>query len=126
MSSKAMAALVESLTKLPGVGTKTAARLAYHIAAMKADDVENLAAAIRSVKLDTHACEICFNTIDADKVICDICASDKRNGKIICVVKDAKDLVESAPKAIKEGVSKDEAESVKKALEEAGAGVELK
>ncbi|MBQ3450686.1 MAG: recombination protein RecR [Selenomonadaceae bacterium] len=92
MSSKAMAALVESLTKLPGVGTKTAARLAYHIAAMKADDVENLAAAIRSVKLDTRACEICFNTIDADKNICDICASTKRDGKIICVVKDAKDL----------------------------------
>ena len=87
-----MAALVESLTKLPGVGVKTAARLAYHIAEMKADDVENLAAAIRSVKLDTHACEICFNTIDADKNICDICASDKRDGKIICVVKDAKDL----------------------------------
>ena len=92
MSSKALAALVESLTKLPGVGTKTAARLAYHIAAMKADDVENLAAAIRSVKLDTRACEICFNTIDAEKNICDICASEKRDGKIICVVKDAKDL----------------------------------
>ena len=87
-----MAALVESLTKLPGVGIKTAARLAYHIAEMKADDVENLAAAIRSVKLDTHACEICFNTIDAEKNICDICASDKRDGKIVCVVKDAKDL----------------------------------
>ena len=92
MSSKAMAALVESLTKLPGVGVKTAARLAYHIVEMKADDVENLAAAIRSVKLDTHACEICFNTIDAEKNICDICASNKRDGKIICVVKDAKDL----------------------------------
>ena len=92
MSSKAMAALVESLTKLPGVGAKTAARLAYHIAAMKADDVEDLAAAIRSVKLNTHACEVCFSTIDADKNICDICASDKRDGKIICVVKDAKDL----------------------------------
>jgi len=87
-----MAALVESLTKLPGVGAKTAARLAYHIAAMKSDDVEELAGAIRSVKLDTHACEICFNTIDADKNICEICASTKRDGKIICVVKDAKDL----------------------------------
>ena len=92
MSSKAMTALVESLTKLPGVGTKTAARLAYHIAAMKADDVEELAAAIRSVKVDTHACAVCFNTIDADKDVCDICASDRRDGKIICVVKDAKDL----------------------------------
>ena len=87
-----MTALVESLMKLPGVGAKTAARLAYHIVEMKTDDVENLAAAIRSVKLETHACEICFNTIDADKNICDICASDKRDGKIICVVKDAKDL----------------------------------
>ena len=87
-----MAALVESLTKLPGVGAKTAARLAYHIAEMKPDDVEDLAAAIRSVKLNTHACAVCFNTIDADKTVCDICASDKRDGKIICVVKDAKDL----------------------------------
>ena len=87
-----MTALVESLTKLPGVGAKTAARLAYHIAQMKVDDVEDLASAIRSVKLDTRACEICFNTIDADKTVCDICASDKRDGKIICVVKDAKDL----------------------------------
>ena len=92
MSSKAMTALVESLTKLPGVGAKTAARLAYHIAQMKVDDVEDLASAIRSVKLDTRACEICFNTIDAEKTVCDICASPKRNGKIICVVRDDKDL----------------------------------
>ena len=92
MSSKAMAALIESLTKLPGVGAKTAARLAYHIVEMKQDDVETLAAAIRSVKIDTHACEICFNTIDSDKNICEICNSDKRNGKIVCVVKDSKDL----------------------------------
>ena len=92
MSSKAMTALVESLMKLPGVGAKTAARLAYHIVDMKAEDVMNLAEAIRSVKNETHACEICFNTIDADKTVCDICASDKRDGKIVCVVKDAKDL----------------------------------
>ncbi|MBR4383615.1 MAG: recombination protein RecR [Selenomonadaceae bacterium] len=92
MTSKAMAALVESLMKLPGVGAKTAARLAYHIVEMKPDDVENLASAIRSVKNDTHACEICFNTIDAEKNICDICASDKRDGKIVCVVRDDKDL----------------------------------
>ena len=92
MSSKAMATLIESLTKLPGVGAKTAARLAYHIVEMKTDDVENLAAAIRSVKLDTHPCKICFNTIDAEKIICDICASSKRDGKVVCVVKDAKDL----------------------------------
>ena len=92
MTSKAMTTLVESLTKLPGVGAKTASRLAYHIVAMKPDDVENLATAIRNVKNETHACKICFNTIDKDRDICEICASDKRDGKIICVVKDSKDL----------------------------------
>ena len=92
MSSKAMTALVESLMKLPGVGSKTAARLAYHIVEMKPDDVENLSAAIRNIKRDTHCCSVCFNTIDSDLDVCEICASKKRNGKIICVVKDAKDL----------------------------------
>ena len=92
MSSKAMTALVESLMKLPGVGAKTAARLAYYIVDMKPDDVENLAAAIRNIKKDTHCCSICFNTIDSDREVCEICESDKRDGKIICVVKDAKDL----------------------------------
>lgn len=92
MSSKAMTALVESLMKLPGVGSKTAARLAYYIVDMKPDDVENLAAAIKNVKSETHLCKICFNTIDIGSDICEICSSDKRDGKIICVVKDAKDL----------------------------------
>ena len=92
MSSKAMTALVESLMKLPGVGNKTAARLAYHIVDMKSDDVENLATAIKNVKSETHFCKICFNTIDKDNDICEICSSTKRDGKIICVVKDAKDL----------------------------------
>ena len=92
MSSKAMTTLVESLTKLPGVGAKTAARLAYHIVEMKSADVEKLAQAILNVKNETHACKICFNTIDKSREVCEICESKKRNGKIICVVKDAKDL----------------------------------
>ena len=92
MTSKAMTILVESLKKLPGVGSKTAARLAYHIVAMKPEDVEKLAKAILNVKNETHTCKICFNTIDKDRDICEICSSEKRNGKIICVVKDSKDL----------------------------------
>ena len=92
MTSKAMSTLVASLTKLPGVGSKTAARLAYHIVEMKSDDVEKLAKAILNVKNETHACKICFNTIDKSREVCEICESKKRNGKIICVVKDAKDL----------------------------------
>ncbi len=92
MNSKAMRTLQEALMKLPGVGTKTAARLAYHIVDMDAQDVENLAAAIKNVKKNTHACPICFSMIDNEKEVCEICASDKRDGKIICLVKDSKDL----------------------------------
>ena len=87
-----MTALIESLMKLPGVGAKTAARLAYHIVEMKNDDVENLAAAIKNIKTETHSCAICFNTIDKNFDVCEICNSDKRDAKTICVVKDAKDL----------------------------------
>ncbi len=92
MSSKALTNLIEALTKLPGVGTKTAARLAYHIVEMSADDVENLAAAIHNIKTETHTCAICFATIDSERETCEICASASRDDKIICVVKDAKDL----------------------------------
>ena len=92
MNSKAMRTLQEALMKLPGVGNKTAARLAYHIVDMNAQDVENLAAAILNVKENTHACPICFAMIDKARDICEICASDKRDGKVICLVKDSKDL----------------------------------
>ena len=92
MNSNAMRTLQESLMKLPGVGNKMAARLAYHIIEMDEKDVENLADAIKNVKKNTHACPICFTTIDNDKNICEICESEKRDGKIICLVKDSKDL----------------------------------
>ena len=78
--------------KLPGVGTKTASKLAYHIIAMNVKDVEILASAIRNVKTNTHPCPICFSTIDTAQDICEICASSKRDGKVICLVKDSRDL----------------------------------
>ena len=59
---------------------------------MKDEDVENLAAAIKNIKTETHFCAVCFNTIDKSLDVCEICASDKRDGQTICVVKDAKDL----------------------------------
>ena len=78
-----MSALVEALTKLPGVGYKTATRLAYHIVDMKDDDVKHLADAIRNIKINTKACSICFNTIDGDKEICDICSSRERDDRML-------------------------------------------
>lgn len=87
-----MATLIESLTKLPGVGTKTAARLAYHIVDMSADDVAALADAIRNIKTETHTCANCFTTIDSGREVCEICESPSRDEKTVCVVKDARDL----------------------------------
>ena len=87
-----MSVLIESLMKLPGVGYKTATRLAYHIVEMKESDVIKLADTIRNIKTSTSECSICFNTIDSNKNICDICASNNRDKSTICVVKDSKDL----------------------------------
>ena len=92
MNSQAMRTLQEALMKLPGVGAKTAARLAYHIADMDAQDIEILSTAIRNVKDNMHSCPICFSMIDSDREICEICASTKRDEKIICLVKDSRDL----------------------------------
>ena len=87
-----MAALVESLQKLPGIGRKSAARLAYYIVDLDDKDVKNLADMIRNIKENTHPCPICFRTIDSDDAICDICASAMRDASTICVVKDTRDL----------------------------------
>ena len=92
MGSKAMNALVESLQKLPGIGRKSAARLAYYIVDLDDKDVKNLADMIRNIKDNTHPCPICFRTIDSDDAICDICASAMRDASTICVVKDTRDL----------------------------------
>ena len=87
-----MTALVESLQKLPGIGRKSAARLAYHIVGLDDKDVEDLADMIRNIKENTHPCPICFRTIDVDEEMCDICASGTRDASTICVVKDTRDL----------------------------------
>ena len=87
-----MAALVESLQKLPGIGRKSATRLAYHIVSLSDSDIKHLADTIENIKINTRPCSVCFRTIDADREVCDICASDARDPSMICVVKDTRDL----------------------------------
>lgn len=87
-----MSALVESLQKLPGIGRKSATRLAYHIVDLNEVDIKNLADTIRNIKQNTRPCSVCFRTIDATREVCDICASEKRDASTICVVKDTRDL----------------------------------
>jgi recombination protein RecR len=81
-----MAQLIEELKKLPGVGNKSAQRLAFHILRSSGDDAEALAAAIRNVKEKLHLCSICNNITDVDP--CVYCASATRNQRVICVVEE--------------------------------------
>jgi recombination protein RecR len=81
-----MARLIEELRKLPGVGTKSAQRLAFHILRSSEDDAELLAAAIRDVKASLRLCSICNNITDVDP--CVYCSNTTRNQRIICVVEE--------------------------------------
>ncbi len=83
--------LIKELTKLPGVGEKTASRLAMFIIRSPAEDVENLARALREVKEKIRLCSRCFNLTDQDP--CAICADPRRDNKIICVVSSPEDLM---------------------------------
>lgn len=80
----------EQLAKLPGIGMKSAGRLAYHILNMPAEQVEEFAKTIVKARNSVHFCRICQNFTEQD--ICSICADESRNKKIICVVESPKDV----------------------------------
>lgn len=81
--------LVAQLTKLPGVGAKTAQRYAYSIIRMDEQEVEEFAEAIVDCKKRIHYCSVCGNYTDKD--VCDICSA--RDRSVICVVKEPKDII---------------------------------
>jgi recombination protein RecR len=81
-----MARLIEELRKLPGIGTKSAQRLAFHILRSNPEDAEALASAVREVKARLQLCSICNNITDVDP--CLYCASPTRNQRLVCVVEE--------------------------------------
>ena len=89
--ARPLARLIDELGKLPGVGPKTAQRLAYHILRTNGTDAEALAAAIRSVKTDLRYCSVCFNIAETDP--CAICSSDERDARVVCVVEEPLDVL---------------------------------
>lgn len=86
-----IAKLIEELSKLPGVGNKTAQRLAFYLLDMPYSEVEQLAGSIINAKKNIKYCNVCCNITDTE--VCNICGNPKRDGSIICVVEDAKDVV---------------------------------
>ncbi len=81
-----MTRLIDELKKLPGVGSKSAQRLAFHILRSSEEDAEALAAAVRDVKAKLRLCSICNNITDVDP--CVYCSSPTRNQRLVCVVEE--------------------------------------
>ncbi len=81
-----MTRLIDELKKLPGIGSKSAQRLAFHILRSSEDDAEALASAVRDVKAKLRLCSICNNITEADP--CEYCTSPTRNQKLVCVVEE--------------------------------------
>jgi recombination protein RecR len=83
--------LIDALTRLPGIGKKTASRLAFHILRSSSSEAQELARAILDVKEKIRLCSICFNLTDEDP--CRICQDERRAGEILCVVEGPNDLI---------------------------------
>jgi recombination protein RecR len=86
-----IAKLIESFSRLPGIGPKTAARLAFYVLRMKEEDVIDFAKALVNVKRNLSYCSVCCNITDTDP--CRICSDKSRDVSAICVVQEPKDLV---------------------------------
>lgn len=83
--------LIDSFMKLPGIGPKTAARLAFFVLTMKEDDVLSFSKALIDAKRNLSYCSVCGNITDIDP--CHICSDKQRDASIICVVQDTKDVI---------------------------------
>jgi recombination protein RecR len=89
-SAPALQALVRELERLPGIGRKTAERLAYHVLRLPADEAMRLARAIRDVKENLHYCKTCFSITEREE--CPVCEDATRDPQTICVVEEPRDL----------------------------------
>jgi len=87
----ALAALIDHLVRLPGVGPKTAQRLAFHVLKAPREDAAALAEALVGLKDRTHLCQRCFNLCEGD--LCGVCLDARRDGSLLCVVEEINDLM---------------------------------
>ena len=83
--------LADQFARLPGIGVKTAQRLAFHVLSLPLDEAQSFADAILAAKREVHTCPVCQNLTDRE--ICPICDDDMRDQGVICVVADPKDVI---------------------------------
>jgi recombination protein RecR len=86
-----VADLIEELGRLPGVGPKSAQRIAFHLLQADSDDVQRLADALTQVKARVRFCDVCGNVAEEER--CRICRDTRRDGSVICVVEEPRDVV---------------------------------
>ncbi len=84
-------ALIDELGRLPGIGPKSAQRIAFHLLKIPADDVARLVSAISDAKAKVRFCERCFNVTDEE--LCAFCRDDRRDPRVVCVVEESRDIV---------------------------------
>jgi recombination protein RecR len=84
-------ALIDELGRLPGIGPKSAQRIAFHLLKLPVDDVDRLSRAISEAKAKVRFCTRCFNVCEGE--LCAICLDDRRDPTLLCVVEEARDIV---------------------------------
>lgn len=89
--AKPMARLIEELRRLPGIGSKSAQRIAFHVLKAGTHDVERLTAALRDVKESIRLCDLCNNVTEVTP--CAYCADPSRNAKLLCVIEGPEDIL---------------------------------
>ena len=91
MITESVTRLIEELAKLPGIGKKSAERIAYHVLRVPESDALSLADAIRGIKQNVRYCRVCYNLSERD--LCEICADPRRRQDQLCVVEQPRDLI---------------------------------
>lgn len=89
--TKPLAQLIEFFQKFPGIGPKSAQRMAFHLLKMPLSDVQRFSNILVEAKENIHYCDICFNMSASNP--CEICSDDRRDKTVICVVAETKDLI---------------------------------
>ncbi len=89
--TESVADLIEQLAKLPGVGRKSAERMAYHVLRVHKSEALALADAIRNVRENVRYCSVCFNLAESD--LCTVCTDARRDGSVLCVVEQPRDVM---------------------------------
>jgi len=92
-TSGAVDRLIDAFGRLPGLGAKSAERLAYHLLKAPAEEALALAEAIRALKESVRYCDTCYHLTEADQPLCEICRDPRRDSGLICVVEQTRDLL---------------------------------